>query len=271
MDHTVQMYDVPKPITCHTCGKLKNGHNFSAAQRSSVTPTCKNCVIKSNPEEMERVRKQHHDAHLLRKSKDPLAQKRRYEEIRAEFHSKMESGKLEIDPDLILRLEARLKTEDKVCKTCLEKKPLTQYHIRIRHGKHINIRPNCKSCHNRETSEGAKARPVKRVITSYRRNSLKRGLECDLTEDFVRTCFSLPCEYCGENSILMTVDRKDSSIGHVISNCVPCCIRCNLVKSDMPYEAWTIVSVGMRQAREKRLFGGWIGRNNFRTGSNISR
>jgi hypothetical protein len=55
----------------------------------------------------------------------------------------------------------------------------------------------------------------------------------------------------------MTLDRKDNSIGHLLDNVVPCCIRCNYIRRDMPFEAWLIVATGIRKAKELGLFGTW--------------
>jgi len=55
----------------------------------------------------------------------------------------------------------------------------------------------------------------------------------------------------------MTLDRKDNDVGHVKDNVVPACVRCNYTRGDMPFDAWLVVAAGMRQAREKGLFGDW--------------
>ena len=46
-----------------------------------------------------------------------------------------------------------------------------------------------------------------------------------------------PCWYCGSMPIPRNgIDRQDNSKGYEIGNCVPCCTKCNLLKSDMSYE-----------------------------------
>lgn len=55
-----------------------------------------------------------------------------------------------------------------------------------------------------------------------------------------------PCHYCGHKPTLEkngkttyeinTVDRKYSKEGYVKGNCLPCCVKCNISKMDMPYE-----------------------------------
>lgn len=34
------------------------------------------------------------------------------------------------------------------------------------------------------------------------------------------------------------IDRKDSSKGYTIDNCVPCCTECNTMKSDLPLDVF---------------------------------
>ncbi len=271
MDHTAEAYYIPSPIICSICKKQKNSFNFSVKNRKAEIPRCQGCEEILRKQENEEAKRKKREAHIKRKLKDPGFQKRNYEEIRLEFLKKINAGKMVVDPEVIKRLEYRLQNERKTCLLCKEEKPISEFYIRIRHGKHINVRPNCKPCHNRETTKGMKNRPIKELIRTYRRTAHKKGREFDLTEDFIESCLEKPCLYCGEDSLLMTLDRKDSDIGYLESNCVPCCIRCNLVKADMPYEAWVVVSNGMRQAKELGLFGSWTGRRNFGKSGNVSK
>jgi len=98
------------------------------------------------------------------------------------------------------------------------------------------------------------------IYEDARRSDRKRDLENDLTKAFIREQIEKGCSYCGEESIRMTLDRIDNSIGHLQSNCVPACIRCNCTRRHMPYEAWLIVAPAMREARLAGLFGDWTGR-----------
>lgn len=85
-------------------------------------------------------------------------------------------------------------------------------------------------------------------------------MKCDLDITTIERMISEGCLYCGETDILkISVDRIDNNIGHIGSNVNPACLRCNLVRGDMPYNAWMEVANGMRNAREKGLFGDWDG------------
>ena len=105
-------------------------------------------------------------------------------------------------------------------------------------------------------------RKTNHALTIFRdcRHSDKRsGRTNDLTKDFVALTINRDCFYCGETLLRMSLDRVDNSKGHTMDNVIPACVRCNYIRKDMPYDAWIVVAVGMRQAREQGLFGGWGG------------
>lgn len=158
--------------------------------------------------------------------------------------------------------------QTKVCRKCGDPKDLEQF--RKVHGKEVR-RNVCRKCETlncsanpARRSELAKARrisnPVQTVWVDSRRSDRKKGLENDLTKDFIRAALAQPCRYCGETHLRMTLDRIDNDKGHLMSNVVPACLRCNYTRGNMPYEAWLCLLPGLREAREKGLFGSWVGR-----------
>lgn len=48
------------------------------------------------------------------------------------------------------------------------------------------------------------------------------------------------CHYCGFKGEIneMGIDRKDSLLGYVPRNCLPCCITCNFAKRNLPYDTF---------------------------------
>ena len=100
---------------------------------------------------------------------------------------------------------------------------------------------------------------VRTIRVDTRSSDRKAGLENDLTREFIAAEVAKGCFYCGESKIRMTLDRIDNNLGHLMTNVVPACIRCNYTRKDMPYEAWLVVAKGMREAREGGLFSGWTG------------
>ena len=87
----------------------------------------------------------------------------------------------------------------------------------------------------------------------------KKGLENDLSEDFVRNLLVGGCSYCGETELQLTLDRTDNTVGHVTTNVTVACLRCNMLRRDMPFAAWKFLVPSIRRARTKGLFENWSG------------
>jgi hypothetical protein len=98
------------------------------------------------------------------------------------------------------------------------------------------------------------------IVQDSRKSDRKHGFKNDLTLEFVSSLIKHGCSYCGETELKMTLDRVDNSIGHLQSNVVPACIRCNFMRRDMPYAAWYELMPTLREIRQKGLFGDWTGR-----------
>jgi len=170
--------------------------------------------------------------------------------------------------------------ESKVCSQCGVSKPIDLFRTRKVKDK-LYYRKECKVCWNKyrttRSPEGQKRKDTRNceltkarrkltekaylfITTDAKRSDKKRGRDFDLDKDFVRLLVSQPCCYCGETELRMTLDRKDNFIGHLKSNVVPACIRCNYTRRNIPYDAWLVIAKGMKEAREAGLFGEWTGR-----------
>lgn len=79
--------------------------------------------------------------------------------------------------------------------------------------------------------------PEVSLLAAYRHNDKEKKRDNNLTLEFVRDNIYKPCHYCGGfgKNGYNGLDRMDSSIGHIQSNCVPCCPTCNTKKNDMGY------------------------------------
>jgi hypothetical protein len=90
-------------------------------------------------------------------------------------------------------------------------------------------------------------------LNRYIRGAADRNIPWELTDEEAFSLFEQDCHYCGaEPTVGSTnrfngayphngIDRKDSSQGYSVENCVPCCSQCNFLKLSMPYEefaAW---------------------------------
>lgn len=88
------------------------------------------------------------------------------------------------------------------------------------------------------------------VYRAYERSARHRGYVFELTKDQFREIITKPCIYCGDSLTqgirendshvkcnggfrYTGIDRYDNSKGYVIGNCVPCCKKCNRMKTTM--------------------------------------
>lgn len=101
--------------------------------------------------------------------------------------------------------------------------------------------------------------PAKAIYWDTRANDKGKGFHFPLSVQEIENIISVPCSYCGESKLRLTLDRIDNTKGHTLDNVVCSCIRCNLLRRDMPYEAWLELRSGLKSAREKNLFRGWTG------------
>lgn len=172
----------------------------------------------------------------------------------------------------------------KLCHCCNLPKPLSDFRVVQRTAGNPYIKARCRACDLERVKKYQKAHPEQTKKThdrfaardrDHRANGLrtewfiysdsrgsdrKSGYTNDLTKDFIRDAIKDGCQYCGETTIRMTLDRIDNTKGHTMDNVVPACIRCNYARRSMPYDAWLVVAKGMKEARESGLFGTWTGR-----------
>jgi hypothetical protein len=82
-----------------------------------------------------------------------------------------------------------------------------------------------------------------KVLDEYKQNADRRNLTFDLTPDQFYNLTQCDCYYCdspprqkrvyknGIQAYLFNgIDRIDNDVGYILSNCVPCCKRCNYAK-----------------------------------------
>jgi hypothetical protein len=97
----------------------------------------------------------------------------------------------------------------------------------------------------------------KYILGDSQRDDRKKGRQNDLDRDFIRTLIDEGCAYCADREARMTLDRVDNSLGHLKSNVVASCMRCNYFRRDMPHDAWMMIAPKIRQARLLGLLDGW--------------
>lgn len=166
-----------------------------------------------------------------------------------------------------LFLHAPLMEEKRICKKCNSEKPIRSFEL-INPG--IFRRRSCFTCRARSKYErnpgavlrqraGTRARnPATYLIQDSKKSDRKKNREGnDLDIPFVQDLILKPCLYCGAQKLRMTLDRIDNAKSHSKSNVNPCCIRCNLLRGDMPYQAWVALVPKIREIHEAGLFGDW--------------
>jgi len=170
----------------------------------------------------------------------------------------------------------------KTCNGCKKEKDEADFGSRWVGGRQY-LRTQCRACesvkrgtraHGKESRAASSKRQHARlrkmradnvdtarwIVQDSRQSDKRNGRKGDIDRAFVERLIEGGCTYCGETSIRMTIDRIDNDKGHMKNNVVPACIRCNYARRSMPYEAWLVVAKGMREARDKGLFGEWTGR-----------
>lgn len=68
-------------------------------------------------------------------------------------------------------------------------------------------------------------------------SAARRGYAFELTDEDVHSMIRLSCFYCGihpqevnETNVTNGIDRMDNMVHYTLSNCVPCCGQCNMMK-----------------------------------------
>lgn len=112
----------------------------------------------------------------------------------------------------------------------------------------------CKACAYRERPQSTRRQSDEerlfRLVVVNRAGP--RGITVAMTVAEFMSVAARPCAYCGAlpglrrtsaavhhaaphpGVVAHGIDRVDSSKGYEVSNCVPCCKRCNFMKSDTP-------------------------------------
>lgn len=145
-------------------------------------------------------------------------------------------------------LSTRMSTA--ICSHCKEPKPLDLTSVAIRSHtladgtSKMYTQYTCKACvakftkayrardgyKERQKEYNGSARGRFRAIVAQAKI---RDIKFDISLDFfVKNIFKMPCRYCGiDNTTGM--DRVDNDFGYSEGNVVPCCLRCNTMKSDL--------------------------------------
>ncbi len=122
----------------------------------------------------------------------------------------------------------------------------------------------CKFCFNKQASQRLLNNRPKYLFRTFRGVDRRANKHFDLTEAFIRSILKGPCCYCLDETLPLTLDRKDNRLGHTKNNTNVCCIRCNSIRGSMPLIAWLILVPSLRIAQKNGLFGDWHGASSSR-------
>lgn len=91
---------------------------------------------------------------------------------------------------------------------------------------------------------GGKTGAFRQIVNIYKGGAVGRGLQWDLSDEFVWEIMQRNCRYCDtppcntrkinlRTFVHNGIDRVDNNKGYVQDNVVPCCTNCNMLKIDM--------------------------------------
>jgi len=99
--------------------------------------------------------------------------------------------------------------------------------------------------------------PTWQLHQTYKRRDRERGRHDTLSYEELRELLQeATCHYCeisaeALNRKYLRLDRKDSTLGHSVSNSVPCCTACNTLLGNLPYEGKVLLKSGLLQCRQQ--------------------
>lgn len=72
--------------------------------------------------------------------------------------------------------------------------------------------------------------------SSLKARAKRFNREVEISLDEFTELINQSCHYCGNSDAQIGIDRKDSKLGYLVSNCLPCCKECNSKKRDLDYD-----------------------------------
>ncbi len=91
------------------------------------------------------------------------------------------------------------------------------------------------------------------LFRNYSRHAVDRNLKFEIDENAFRSLTSESCHYCGARPsqvrksqgaigtyVYNGVDRKNSKMGYIEGNVVPCCFQCNKAKGTRDYDEFIV-------------------------------
>ena len=144
--------------------------------------------------------------------------------------------------------EISVSENSKTCTNCL--KTFDKDEAFFKDSKY-KLYPTCKICYNNIRGKDYNKRCTiqklydennrgRYVLRTTQKFDKSKNLQNDLTVEFIVKKLKNPCIYCSFPST--GLDRLNNGLGHLQSNCVPCCKMCNFTRQDQyTYEEMKIL------------------------------
>ena len=243
-----------KKKTCTKCGQEKTELDFypNAAKPGGLASWCKECM-----KEEKREWYKHNKETQKRRTRKGREETKEGVDPTYGKHACNRCGKCEPDVVFNLRKYAGRYYKRHLCTKCFAEYKREKNWTKNKPGPEIKRRNSLRSKIRRKKPELT----ANHILTSCKGNDKRKGRENDLDLEFVRELTKGNiCAYCGETTLRITLDRIDNNLGHLKTNVIAACIRCNGIRCNMPFEAWKFIIPKIRAARIKGLFGDWQGR-----------
>lgn len=167
------------------------------------------------------------------------------------------------------------------CTKCKVEKPATPEYFYKDKNRFLGIMYLCKECDREKgkkqdrTGSYAKLsdeqKKAKRIVckryaqteigraihlkNAYTKEDRKKGRGCDVTKFDILGAINGVCVYCGHKAT--GFDRIDNRIGHIKSNCVPCCKECNVARMDnFSHEETFLIGEVIKKIKDMRCQNG---------------
>jgi len=90
--------------------------------------------------------------------------------------------------------------------------------------------------------------------STYKSKAKRRGISFLLSKNEFATLWQQDCYYCGAQVHSIGIDRIKNDVGYVLSNCVPCCSICNMMKHSHHQDEWLkhVAAIFQRHSRQAK-------------------
>lgn len=270
--------EVIKWRTCKVCSlekTEKENFNFHSAT-GYYTNTCRECANKKRRLENPVVRGRREDSVFIRQKHCTICKETKDLTREYFYYSGRGFSKICIccsDKSKLEKRESKLNkgylpdSATKKCIICEKEKSIINFSFSQKNKYYssyckpcdVNRKTEAKLSHSIERKEKDlqkgrdwhKNNPEKSALTKYNKFDIQRNLLNDLTAEYIKEQITKPCSYCQYPST--GLDRINNDLGHLQSNCVPCCWECNTARmNNFTYEEMLVIGQAIKLVKDNR-------------------